>query len=37
MDHPAERKHLDELAMVLNLPADLKQNIEAQVNQGLLD
>ena len=37
IDHPAERQHLDDLAMVLNLPDDLKQSIEAQVSQGLLE
>jgi len=37
IDHPAERKHLDELAMVLSLPDDLKRNIEAQVGQSLLE
>ena len=35
MDHPEERKHLDNLAMVLNLPADLKNSIESQVNQEI--
>ncbi|MEO0443880.1 MAG: DUF533 domain-containing protein [Pseudomonadota bacterium] len=37
IDHPAERKHLDDLAMVLNLPDDLKRSVESQVNQGLLE
>lgn len=37
IDHPAERKHLDDLAMVLNLPKELKQSIEAQATQGLLE
>ncbi len=35
IDHPAEREHLDNLAMVLNLPPALKQSIEQQVAQDL--
>ena len=37
IDHPAERKHLDDLALVMNLPQDLKANIEAQAAQGILE
>ena len=33
-DHPAERKHLDDLAKVLNIPEALKLSVEAQVAQS---
>jgi len=35
MDHPDERKHLEDLAEALNLPNDLKVSIEEQVQQSL--
>lgn len=34
-DHPAERAHLDNLAMALQLPADLSRQLEQQVHQAL--
>ncbi len=34
-DHPAERAHLDQLAMALQLPAELTQQLEQQADQAL--
>ncbi len=36
-DHPAERAHLDNLAMALQLPAELSQQLEQQAQQALLE
>lgn len=37
VDHPAERKHLDRLAIVLDIPDQLKQDIEKQASVALID
>jgi uncharacterized membrane protein YebE (DUF533 family) len=34
-DHPAERAHLDNLAMALQLPAELSQQLEQQAHQAM--
>jgi uncharacterized membrane protein YebE (DUF533 family) len=34
LDHPAERAHLDNLAMVLQLPEGLSQQLEQQAHQA---
>ena len=36
-DHPAERAHLDNLAMALQLPAELSQQLEQQAHQALAE
>jgi uncharacterized membrane protein YebE (DUF533 family) len=36
-DHPAERAHLDNLAMALQLPAELSQQLEQQANQAITE
>jgi len=36
-DHPAERAHLDNLAMALQLPADLSRQLEQQAQQALTE
>ena len=36
-DHPAERAHLDNLAMALQLPAELSQQLEQQASQALAE
>jgi uncharacterized membrane protein YebE (DUF533 family) len=36
-DHPAERAHLDNLAMALQLPAELAQQLEQQAHQAITE
>lgn len=36
-DHPAERAHLDNLAMALQLPAELTQQLEQQAHEALAE
>ena len=36
-DHPAERAHLDNLAMALQLPAELSRQLEQQASQALAE
>ncbi len=36
-DHPAERAHLDNLAMALQLPAELAQQLEQQAQQAVAE
>jgi uncharacterized membrane protein YebE (DUF533 family) len=37
LDHPAERAHLDNLAMALQLPAELAQQLEQQAHQAITE
>ena len=37
LDHPAERAHLDNLAMALQLPAELAQQLEQQAYQAITE
>ena len=37
LDHPAERAHLDNLAMALQLPAELAQQLEQQATQAITE
>ena len=36
-DHPAERAHLDNLAMALQLPEELSRQLEQQASQALAE
>ena len=36
-DHPAERTHLDNLAMALQLPTELSRQLEQQAHQALAE